>query len=122
MVVAGDGAPDTNQNNHDGHFGSFNSVGRPRLPLSYREVCMSCRNRDFGFFQIFLGRRQSEWFRALNRSEVLAGANFIALLRGSLHVVCSRVITSAVALFVTFQHYSLGPPRRWNEIQRANFY
>ena len=33
MVIVGDGAPATNQHYHEDHFGSSNSVGRPRLPL-----------------------------------------------------------------------------------------
>ena len=41
---------------------------------------------------------------ALNRSEVLAGANFIALRRGSLRVVCSWVVVPPVLLFMAFRN------------------
>ena len=58
------------------------------------------------FLKFSLDNANLDRFRALNRSEVLAGANFIALRRGSLYNVCARVVISRVVSFMIFQHHS----------------
>ena len=101
MIVAGGGALATNQYYHEDHVGSFNSVGRSCLP--------SCRAGFAAMLAIVIVLKFPNFlshianldrFAALNRSEVLAGANFIALRRGSLHVVCAWVVCSQVVLFI----------------------
>ena len=59
LVVAGDGARATNQYYHEDHLGSFNSVGRPRLPLRRAGLAAMVGTMIFENSEISAGQGES---------------------------------------------------------------